>query len=302
MGTDPPIEVAETRALVISLITTAVLGCAAVAWGIISASRMVLFDGVYMLAGIVLVGASLMASRVASAGPTEQFPFGRSGATPLAVALQGAALLGTLIYGAADAIKVIASGGSDAAAGAVLGYGIVTAAISVLVMLWLRSYARRSPLARAELVGWRAGALLSLVVALGGALAMVLTSRGRATLAGYVDPVLVLVACAVIAPLALGLVREGLMEILEAAPPADVRAQIAEVVDAARARFELGEASVRSTNLGRRLYVEVDFFVPRETWRVDDEDEVRRFVDAGLTSSGHDVWATVTLSTDAVGT
>lgn len=63
---------------------------------------MILFDGVYMLTGIALTGVSLLASKAATLAPFKDCPFGRHAATPLAVALQGAALLGTVVYGAAD--------------------------------------------------------------------------------------------------------------------------------------------------------------------------------------------------------
>ncbi|GAB2660956.1 hypothetical protein GCM10027169_24670 [Gordonia jinhuaensis] len=130
----------EWRALATSLAASTLLGTVAIIWGVISSSRVVLFDGMFSLAGIVLVGVSMLAARVAVSAPTKQYPFGRHAATPLAVALQGAALLATVAYGAADAVIVIRDGGSDAAATSVVIYGVVSAVASIAVMGWLRSY------------------------------------------------------------------------------------------------------------------------------------------------------------------
>ncbi|MEE3851368.1 cation transporter [Gordonia sp. LSe1-13] len=140
MAADPRSH--ERRALLLSLAVTGALGSAALVWGIISGSSVILFDGLYMLAGIVLVAVSLVAARTAETRPTPDYPFGRHGATPLAVCLQGAALLATLVYGASDAVAVIVNGGSGASAGSVVAYGIVSAALSLVVMIFLRGPAR----------------------------------------------------------------------------------------------------------------------------------------------------------------
>ncbi|MCU4673837.1 cation transporter [Microbacterium fluvii] len=295
----------ESRALAVSLVATAVLGGGAVVWGVAAGARVILFDGVYMLAGIVLIAVSMMAARAAGSSPSAQYPFGRHAATPLAVALQGAALLGTLLYGAADAVVVIFAGGSDAAAGSVLAYGVVSAVASLAVLVVLRPAARVSSLANAEAVSWRAGMLLSAVIAIGGAAALLVSAGPWAAAADYVDPVLVLIACALIAPMAISLVRDGVRELLEAAPPADIRDRIdlavAEGVAASGvvgAERTLPPAIVRATKLGQRLYVEVDFVVDRGVWSVDDEDAIRHGITERLEGLDLLIWATVELTTD----
>lgn len=293
----------ERRSLTISMGATGLIGVAAIVLGIVTDARIILFDGVYMLAGIVLVAVSMLASRVAQTRPTPEYPFGMHAATPLAVALQGAALLGTLAYGAIDAVSVIAVGGSDAAALPVLTYGVATATASLLVMGLLRPGARVSSLARAELVSWRVGALMSLVVAAGGGIGLLLTER--TDLVRYLDPGLVLVACALALPMALGLTRQGVRELLEAAPPEPLRAQISEAVAAGVAAVSslsgthtLGDPVIRSTKLGRRLYVEVDFIVAEHEWTVDEEDDIRRAIVQRLDTLDLEIWATVELTTD----
>jgi len=294
----------ETRALSVSIVATSVLGGGAVLWGVLSGARVILFDGVYMLAGIALVGVSLLASRASTSRPSVEYPFGRHAATPLAVALQGAALLGTLVYGAADAVTVLMAGGSDAAAGSVLAYGIISALASLLVVMLLRRAGRVSALAQAEVVSWRAGMLLSLVVALGGGVALAMVASGQEGAAALVDPILVLIACAGITPMAIGLVRDGVRELLEAAPPEALRIRIAEAVAAGLAdsvdphrAATLGEPVIRSTKLGQRLYVEVDLVVSRGQWQVDEEDAIRLAVTERLNGLGLLVWATVALTT-----
>lgn len=288
----------ESRALKTSLVATAVLGGGAVIWGVISGSSVVLFDGIYMLAGIALVGTSMVAAHAAASPPSVEFPFGRHGATALAVALQGTALIATLTYGVADAVSVIIAGGSDADPGSVALYGVVSAALSLLVVVLLTRPARTSQLVRAELVGWRAGTLMSVMVAIGGGIALALRHHGAASAAAYVDPTLVLIASAAIAPMAVKLARQAIRELMEAAPPDELSAIIEQAAAEATEHFDLADPVIRATRLGRRLYVEIDYLVSPGVWRVEEEDQVRRFIVDRLASTEHQVWATVELSTD----
>jgi predicted Co/Zn/Cd cation transporter (cation efflux family) len=138
---------------------------------------------------------------------------------------------------------------------------------------------------------------MSLGVAVGGSVALLLTRAGSGA-AAYVDPLLVLIACAAIAPMAIGLVRDGVRELLEAAPLPKVRDEIDTVVAAARAEHDLPTPITRATKLGRRLYAEVDFVVAPGAWSVDDEDAVRHSIIDRLRELDYEVWATVELTTD----
>lgn len=286
----------ERRAIQESIAGAAVLGTLAVAWGIAAQSRVLLFDGAFILLGIVLSALSLMASRAAAESPTTRFPFGKAAVTPLAIAVQGVALLGTLLYAAVDAVAIITAGGSDVAAGTVVAYGLITMVCSYALSRWLTHRAPTSELVAAEVAQWRAGALLSLVFAVGAGLALALSSVGDVV--RYVDPVLVLVACLVLAPIPLRLLRAAGLELLEAEPPADIRRALAEAVTAVRTEFGLDEPFVRSTKLGSRLYLEVDFVVPQGVWDVSGEDRVRRALISHLEPLGYELWANVELTTD----
>ena len=288
----------ERRALVVSILASAVIGFAAATWGVLVQADVLVFDGVYMLAGIGLVAVSLLASRAANAPPTARFPFGRAAATPLAVAVQGAALLAALLYGVVSAVGTILQGGSPVPATVLMVYGVASAAASWLVAVLVARTAPASELAHAEVVAWRSGAVLSLVVAVGGIVAAVLRSAGRDGLADHVDPVLVLVAVALVVHLPVRLVRDGMHELLEGAPTGTLAAALDDAVTRTREQFDLPEPTVRATKLGRRMYVEVTFVVGEHGWEVDDEDAVRRALTARLDALPLDVWATIELTTD----
>lgn len=296
MSSGRPGRSPEKRALRESIASSAVLGAVALAWGVAAQSRVLLFDGIFTVLGILLSGLSLLAATAAAAPPSRNFPFGKKAATPLAIGVQGAALLGTLLYAVVDAITVIRGGGADVAPGTVLAYGILTTALSLLV-IWRMGRLSSSELVQAEQAQWKAGASLSAVIAAGGAIALVLDGGRWDSAVAYADPVLVLVACALIAPVPLRLLRSAGLELLEGAAPADVQAAVADVVARARAAHTLPEPAVAITKLGNRLYLEVVFVVD-DTWAVSDEDAVRHAIIDELRPLGYDIWANVELTTD----
>jgi predicted Co/Zn/Cd cation transporter (cation efflux family) len=290
--------VSEARALRLSVYASLLVGVVGLTWGLAVDSRVILFDGVFTIFGTALSGLSLAASWAAGLRPDERYPFGREAVIPVAIVVQGAALTGTLVYAAFDSIALILAGGTDAAPLSVIGYGLLTLAVAIGMAVGLRRLAPRSELAAAEADQWRAGALLSGIIAVGAAAATGAAAAGWHSLVPYADPVLVLVAVVVLAPVPWRLLQAGGREILEAAPPAAVRGAIDSAAAAAAAEFGLGEPIIRATKLGRRLYVEVDFVVADGEWDVAGEDRVRRALIGALTPLGYDIWANVELTTD----
>jgi predicted Co/Zn/Cd cation transporter (cation efflux family) len=288
----------ESRALRLSVYASLLVGVVGIVWGLAADARVVLFDGIFTMFGTALSGLSLLASWAAGLEADDRFPFGRGAVIPVAIVVQGAALSATLVYAAIDSVSLLFSGGTDAAPLSVVGYGLVTLVVAIAVTIGLPRIAPDSELAAAEADQWRAGALLSAIIAVGAAAATGAAAAGWHQIVPYADPVLVLVAVGVLAPVPVRLLRSGGREILEAAPPAEV----ARVIDAEAARaaaeFGLGEPIVRATKLGRRLYVEVDFIVEPGKWDVADEDRVRRSLIGGLTPLGYEIWANVELTTD----
>ena len=296
--TAPAATAGERAALTGSIVASAVCGGLAVVWGVLSGARIILFDGAYALIGIGIAGLSLRIAHAVAAGPTRRFPFGRDALTPMMVVAQGVALAATLFYAGADAVAVIREGGTPVAPGDVAAYGAITGLISLVAAWWLRRRAPGSDLVDAEAQQWRADAILSAVMVAGALTGFGLVATGRAGLADYVDPVLVLVACAVLVPTPLRLLRSGTVELLEGEPSAEISDAVRATVEEVRQRFGLDEPIVRLHKLGRKLYVEVDFVVEPGEWDVSEEDGVRRAVADGLAPLGLDVWAYVELTTD----
>jgi cation diffusion facilitator family transporter len=284
--------------LKISMAVSVSLSVVALGWGFAAGSQVILLDGIYVILGLGLSWLSLYASRLAAVHPTPRFPFGRESLVPLVVGVQGLALLGTLGYAAVEAIRVILGGGADVAAASLAAYGSVSGLACLAAYGYLVRRGPRSDLVQAETTVWLAGAVASLVVAVGGVAALLLDMTAWRGATAYTDSVLVLVSCVMLARLPVRMLRQAASELLESAPEPTVQQLIREVVERTRAAEGLPEPVLRTTKMGHKLYVEVGSVVSPGRWDIADEDRVRRTLRAGLAALPYVPWVVVQLTTD----
>lgn len=291
------VQQAERRGFIFSIVIAVVLSAAALILGIATGTRVLVFDGAYGVVGIAVSWASLAASGLASRDPNRRYPFGRQALVPVIVVVQGIATLATILLGAGDAIIVILSGGKPVDAGVVVAYSAVSTVVSLVFAIWLRRQSAGSDMLAAEAVAWRAGAIRGLILTLGAGIALILAAMSFTTALNYVDPVLVLISCVLLAPMPFALLRHGMNELLEGAPSAELAGEVDAAVESVRARFELREGRARTTKVGRKLSVEVVFLAQPGT-TIAQVDDVRRELLALLESPDRDVWATIEFTAD----
>ena len=288
----------ERRALAFSMLCAFLLAIVGVTAGVITASEIILFDGFYTFLGIGLSWLALRISRVVAAGPTSNYPFGREALTPLIIGVEGVALLATCAYATFNAILTIVHGGSQAPSGWAVGYAGVAFVGPVIVSYQLRRWQRHSELVSAEATQWFAGAMLGvgMLAAFAGSQLIQGTSFSAAT--KYVDPVLVVVACALFIISPLRMIRGTFVELVEGVPDEQIQTPVLEAVEAVRIEFSLPKPKVRVTKVGRKIYIEIDFIVSPD-WKVHSSDTVRRALLDCFDVLPHDTWLTLEFTADA---
>jgi predicted Co/Zn/Cd cation transporter (cation efflux family) len=207
-------------------------------------------------------------------------------------------VLGTFAYAAVEAVRVILEGGSETAAASLAAYGAVGGLVALAVWGYLLRSDPTSDLLRAEAAGWLAGTVGSLVVAVGAGVVVVLRTTAWESAELYVDSVLVLATCALLAPVPARLLRQAYRELLAAAPEPAVERQIREIVERMRVAEGLPEPVLRTSKIARALDVEVGFVIAPGRWDLADEDRVRRALRDGLSELPYDPWVVVELTTD----
>ncbi len=290
---------AEQRSLVLSLTAAGLLSVVGIAWGLSVSSQIILFDGAYGVIGVALSALTLHASNLVKRGPSSRYPFGREALGPLVLGVQGLVLLGAFGFAVIDAIQIILDGGGQTELGAALVYSVIALIGSLTVYLVLRRMSTDSELVAAEAAQWAAAVLLGLAMLIGFSTAIVLNDSQWAWFAGYVDPILVLVAAVLVAPTPIGMLRTTIRELLEGAPGDDIAGPIhVAIAEVAQVHGLPDPQSVLIGKLGRKIYVEVDFLVVPDRWTLSDGDRIRQEINARLQSPSLSFWLNVELHTD----
>jgi predicted Co/Zn/Cd cation transporter (cation efflux family) len=268
---------------------------------------MIVFDGLYSFVSIGLSGLAVLALRFVGRGPDERFPWGREAAEPVVVILKAATLGALCIYAGIGGVFDLLSGGTKVEVGWAIVYAVIATAASLAVGLVLRrgtrSQSSKGPgkdLVRSEAAEWLGDALLSAGVLVGFLVALLLTSRGRADLAAYVDPAMVVLVSAAFLVVPLRLVIGGMREVMSMSPPEDVQAQLRAAVDEVGTRYGVEESFVRAAKVGGRMDIEVDYVVGSESRvvTVADCDSVRSDLHEQLAALGYEKSVVVAFTTD----
>jgi cation diffusion facilitator family transporter len=295
----PPTRSSDDRALLLSTWTSAGFAVVAVGWGLLTGSRLIIFDGLYSFASVGLSLMAVAALRTARRGPDERYPWGREVWEPLTVVVKAAALAGLSVYALVGGVGDVLAGGRDVEVGLAVVYGVVATVAGVVVTVVLRRRARAgsSDLVRAEAAEWTGDTLLSAGVLAGFVVAAVLLQAGRADLARYVDPVMVVVVSAAFLPIPARLMITGFREVLTMAAPADVQGPIVALVGTLAAEYGLTDSVVRTSKVGGRLDLDVVFLVGDAT-TVQRCDAVRAELERRLAAAGHHVSMSVGFTAD----
>ncbi|MFZ1115140.1 MAG: cation diffusion facilitator family transporter [Propionibacteriaceae bacterium] len=297
----------ERRLLLFSIWASAGFAVFSSLWGILSGSSMIVFDGLYSFVSIGLSGLALLALRFVRRGPDEQFPWGREAAEPVVVILKAATLGALCVYAGIGGVVDLLSGGTKVEVGWAIVYAVIATAASLAVGLVLRrgtrSQSSKGPgkdLVRSEAAEWLGDALLSVGVLVGFVVALLLTSRGRADLAAYVDPAMVVLVSTAFLVVPLRLVIGGMREVMSMSPPEDVQSQLRAAVDEVGTRYGLEESFVRAAKVGGRMDIEVDYVVEPESRvvTVTDCDAVRSDLHERLAALGYQKSVVVAFTTD----
>ena len=287
----------ERRALALSMFCALLLAVLGVAVGVLTASQIILFDGFYTFLGIGLSWLALRISRVVASGPTTRYPFGREALTPLIIGVEGVALLATCAYATFNAVLAIVNGGTRAPEGLAIGYAAIAFVGPVAISIGVRRLSPESELVNAEATQWFAGGMLGVGMLAGFVASQAIQGTSWTSATKYIDPTLVVVACALFVLAPIRMIRRTFVELVEGIPGPEIQQPVLDALERVREQFSLGQPEARVTKVGRKIYVEIDFVVNGD-WRVEQSDRVRRSLAEQLDELPHDLWLTLEFTAD----
>lgn len=255
----------ERRALVLSVVVSLSVGCAAIFFTYRSSSQAILLDGVFNLTYFLTGLFTLRVARLLQEPGDEEFPFGFAYFEPLINGIKGCLVLGVSLFAFVDAVRSLVGGGRAIAAGPAIFYAICATSAGWIAYFGTRRAAERarSPLVAADSRNWLINAAISMAVLLAFLSMLVIRTVGAEYLLPYVDPVLVVVLVAVTIWVPVRQTWQALMEILNRAPSHEVRTRVRSVVEASLGDMPVRTLFVRVVQPGRTRYVSAHVVLPQ---------------------------------------
>ena len=276
-------------------------------WGIALGSSMIVFDGLYSFVSIGLSVLAVLALRFTSRGSRRTLSLGPGGRRAAVVVIKAATLGALCVYAAIGGVIDLVHGGREISALSAVIYAVVATLGGLVVGLLLRRATRpdrpgasASDLVRAESAEWLGDTLLSAGVLVGFGVALALVAAGRADLAAYIDPGMVVLVSLLFLKVPAKLIIGGMREIMSMSPPAEVLSGLQAVVSEIETRFGFAESFLRASKVGARMDIEIDYVLGEDSTvqTVAECDQVRQELHDRLADLGYGQSTVVSFTTD----
>jgi len=297
----------EQSILKVSIGMTAFVAVVGVAFGVLSGSSAIIFEGVYSLTDASMTTLALFISSLICSSQkvrgrlAQRFSVGFWHLEPMILGLNGALLTGSAVYGLINAVSSMMQGGRELPFGLGIAYSAIAVAASLAMAVYVSGANRviRSTFLKLDAKAWIISAALTASLLVAFVFGYAIQDTQLAWMTPYVDPGILALACLFIIPIPFGTVRQALADILLIAP-AEMRQQVDEV--AAEVVLRHGFISHRAyvARVGRGRQIELHFIVPKglPARPLDEWDSLRNEIGDLLGGEGPNRWLTIAFTTD----
>jgi len=251
-------------------------------WGIVMAiasdSSVILLDGMFNLISAIMSFFSIEILRLVSGKETREYPLGYFAFESLFVLIKGASIMILLLMALYSAIKKLVTGGGEPALGLMTVY-VVLAVLGCLVLYILarRGFKKTgSEILEAEKQSWFINMVVSAAIGVAFGVTMLLQQTSLGWIAKYVDQILVIIFSIVFFKDPIILMKNGLKELLLAAPQREYAAPFENKILPLKDELGAKKLSLEILKTGRRMWVTVKIDPKEKTINVDEFMKVRQ--------------------------
>ena len=267
----------EEKALKRSMVGAFVLAVWGIAMAGVSGSSVILLDGMFNLISGIMSFFSIEITRLISGKETRGYPLGYFAFESLFVLVKGASILVLLLMALYSNIGVLLSGGREP----VLGLLTIYVALAVLGCVALYFTSRRgfkqtgSEILQAETQAWLINAVVSGAIGIAFGITMLLKGTPLGWIDRYIDQILVIVLSFIFIKDPLVLMKNGIKELLLAAPQGQYVKPFEEKLLPLKDQLHARAMAVEIIKTGRRLWLTIRFDPRDDDIRVDDFMQVK---------------------------
>jgi len=270
--------------------------------GFLTSSQVILFDGIFNLAGVALTYLSIFAIKFINKRDSWNYPFGKETFEPFIAVTQYFIILYICITTVISAVRVILDGGH--AVNIIYGvlYGFLTAVFSIAVYIYLKSITknRLTAITQVELDQWRFGCLLSIGILIGFSISWILDKSVLAKYSYYADPALTILMTLIFGKTAIFAIRGCVRELLMAKPADEIVESINKKLEAVNSDYGLSDHVLRLGKIGGKLIIEIGYVIEKNS-KMDSiqmQDRLRKELVEQLAVIPYEKWINITFTGD----
>ena len=276
-------EKLEQRSIVITIVTSMSFGLIGIVISLASGSGAVFLDGLFSLIFAVVGVLTLYVSRLVQRPRDEHYPFGYATFEPMLNLFKGILIATALLYAVWTAVRALMSGGQEVAAIGGIIYAAIAVSGGVALVVVLRKLGERSgsPIVQLDAQNAVIDTMISGAVGVAFVATLIIQNSRLSAWAPYADPVIMLAIVAIAAPQPIRTIRNNWRQLMGRAPDREVQDRIAALVESVLARVPHSETHLRTTEVGRYLYIHLYVIVPEDAEEPIDvrlHDRIRREV------------------------
>ena len=274
-------EKIEKRSIVITIVGSVSLGLIGIVISLASRSGAVFLDGLFSLIFAVVGLLTLYVSKLVQRPRDEQYPFGYATFEPMLNLFKGILIATALLYAVWTAIRSLMTGGQEVAAigGIIYAAIAVTGGIALAVVLRKLGQRSRSPIVQLDAQNAVIDTMISGAVGVAFVATLIIQNSRLSSWAPYADPVIMLAIAAIAAPQPIKTIRTNWRQLMGRAPDRAIQDRILQLIELVLARVPHSETHLRTTEVGRYLYIHLYVIVPEDIVEPIDvrlHDRIRR--------------------------
>jgi len=272
------------------------------AWGMMSHSSMIMFDGLYSFISLCTSIVAICISNYIYKKDFEKFPFGKGILEPITVAFQSVVLVVMCSLTLLNGVKELIAGGTSVNTNLALGYSIISSVgcIVVYFLMYKKGNKLSSEIIRAESNQWLMDTIISVAVFVGFIISVVLGLTSFANLTRYVDPLMVVITSALFIKLPVTTLIRSFKEIVNTNASKEINDKIYTIVKDIEDEYKFENSITRVSKIGRELRIEIDFVFNEKSSlnELDEMDKVREQVSLNMRGIKLEKWLNVNFTGD----
>lgn len=300
----------EQAVLRTSIAVTTVVAGFGIAFGILSGSFSIAFDGIYSLADASMSVLALVVSRLIALSADssqmsgklrDRFTMGFWHLEPIVLSLNVTLLMGVSIYALVNAIGSLLAGGRVLEFDFAILYAVVTLiTCATMAILETRAGKRlRSDFVKLDAKSWVMSGSITAALLIAFCFGYAVEGTRHAWIAPYIDPAVLAIVCVVIIPLPIATLKRSLSDILLVTPQS-LKRHVDEVAAATVAKHGFLSYRAYLARVGRFKQIELYFIVAADTpaRNIGDWDRIRDEIGEAIGGEGNNRWLTIVFTGD----